>query len=108
MLAIRETTAADRAFGPSDLRRFMPKNIPAKFREFGATKWNKLFEDWFFNGLSSLELTPKAGVDKEKALAHIKVIMGSWEPKHEDKDAACAFLFSEWFEDATWTVKGRE
>jgi len=54
-----------------------------------------------------LELVPKEGVDKDKAMRHIKAIMASWRPKHEDKEAACAFLFSEWFESAKWK-KGKK
>jgi hypothetical protein len=107
MYPVKETTGLDTAFGPKNIRDFMPKeaDIPKEFYEYNGTKWNKLFSDWFFTGLSSLELTPKEGVDKRKALAHIKTIMVSFEPQHEDKEAACAFLLSEWFEDATWAAK---
>ena len=110
MFQIKEATGADIAFGPRSVKEWMPKptDIPKQFYDFNGTKWNKLVSEWFFCGLTSLELTPKEGVDKKKALAHVRTIMVSFEPKHEDKEAACAFLLSEWFEDATWTVKPRE
>jgi len=103
MYPIREVNSLDIAFGCNALK-MMPAldKIPNEFKEFNQSKWNKLFNDWFFSGLSSLEIIPKQGVDKKKALAHIKTIMGSFEPQHEHKEAAVAYLLSEWFEDAKW------
>jgi hypothetical protein len=43
-------------------------------------------------------LTPREGVDKHKALAAIKAIIGSFAPKHEHKTSGCGYLLSEWFE----------
>lgn len=43
-------------------------------------------------------LTAKPGVDAHKALRAIKAVLGSYEPKHEHKEAACAFMLSEWFD----------
>ena len=102
MYSIVEVSALDVVFGckASDL---MPsyEAVPDKFKN-GNTKWNKLFSDWFFSGLKKLELIPKENVDKNKALLHIRAIMGSFEPQHEHKEAGIAFLLSEWFEDAKW------
>lgn len=100
---IAELSGADVAFGPRNLFAIMPKMdaIPDEYRR-GGTVWNKLFSTWFFRGLSKLDLTPKEGVDQLKALLHVKAIMGSFEPKHEHKEAACAFLLSEWFTDPKW------
>jgi len=102
MYAIQEVSALDMAFGCKAMS-LMPKykDIPDDFKH-GRTKWNNLFSDWFFCGLASLKLTPKKGVDQKKALAHIKVIIGSFEPPHEHKEAGAAYLLSEWFEDAEW------
>lgn len=51
---------------------------------------------------------PEAGVDRYKALRHIHYILGSWEPKHEHKEAGAAFLFNEWFEDAKWEPEDKK
>lgn len=99
--------AVDRAF-PAHVSKLMPKydEIPEEFTNFNIkNKWQDLFNDWFYCGLSKLEVKPKPGIDKDVALIHIQTIMRSFEPKHEHKTAACAFLMSEWFEDATWERK---
>jgi hypothetical protein len=103
-------TESERAFG-CNIDRLYPDYslIPEEFKRFHSqNKWNKLFSDWFFCGLNNLQLTPKAGIDKAQALRHIRTIMGSFEPGHNEKEAMCAFLFSEWFEDATWEPRKRE
>lgn len=93
---------------PTNVSDLMPPYdaIPDEFRGWRGTKWNDLFSDWFYTGLTELDLKPKPGIDKEQALRHIKTVMGSWEPKHEHKEAAVAYLLSLWFEDdSTWTKK---
>lgn len=101
MIQIQEVTDVDMAF-PASVKHLIPEEIPKEFKHHRSTVWNKLFSDWFFFGLKSLELTPKEGVDKDKALRHIKCIMGSFEPKHEVKESAVAYLLSEWFIDPIW------
>lgn len=91
----------DMAFGGID--GLMPKmsDIPDELPSWST----KLFNDWFYAGLKSLELTPKPGIDKQQALRHIRTIMGSFSPKHEHKEAAVAFFLSQWFEPAKWEAK---
>ena len=48
------------------------------------------------NGLKEYAVAVK-GVDFKQAHAHISVILGSFEPKHEHKIAGCAYLESMWF-----------
>ena len=79
--------------------------IPEEFKQHGGTKWNKLFNDWFFYGLSKLEFKIKADIDKTKALKHIKIAMLGWDSQHEHKEAGVAYLMSLWFDDATWERK---
>jgi len=102
MFEIQEVGFAEIAFG-SRAMELMPKydEIPKEYKH-GDTLWNKLFNDWFFLGVKNLEIKPKQDVDKNKALKHIKAIMGSFEPPHGHKEAGVAFLMSEWFQDATW------
>lgn len=103
MFPVAEVSPLDMAF-PTTVKHLMPPyaEIPAEFKN-DRTVWNRLVSDWFFCGVKNLTLTPKDGIDKDKALRHIKTVMGSFEPKHEHKEAACAYLLSQWFEGgATW------
>jgi hypothetical protein len=88
---------------PADVRRLMPEysDIPAEFKH-GDTKWNKFFANWFFRGVKITKITPKEGVDGDKAMRHIGAIMGSYQPRYEHKEAAVAYLCSQWFEDIEW------
>lgn len=94
MRPILEVTDADIAFPTA---QYIPKEdeIPKEFWN-GNTIWNKCFRDWFYKGLKSIKEKP--GVDRAKALRAIQSIIGSYGPKHEHKEAAVAFLLSEWFE----------
>ena len=92
---------------PASVKHLMPPmdEIPEEYQR-GRTEWNRLVNEWFFCGIHDLQLAPKPGIDKAKALRHIKTIMGSYEPKHEHKEAACAYLFALWFDAGSW-VKGK-
>lgn len=71
--------------------------IPQEFKN-GRSKWCRVFEQWFYSG--KLPETPvKDGIDRKEALRHIATIAKSWEPKHEHKESACAYLLSLWFEE---------
>lgn len=102
MYEIQNVTDIDVVFGTKALDLMPTYNkIPDEFKN-GDTKWNKVVNTWFYRGLKNAQFTPKDGVDKNKALKHIKAIMGSFEPKHEHKEAGCAYLLSEWFEDISY------
>jgi hypothetical protein len=104
MFDIQEVNRVDIAFG-GNMAKLLPKyeDIPKEYKNMNdTTKWNKLVLDWFYCGLKSLKLKPKVGVDTNKAMAHIKAIMASWEPKHEHKIAGCAYLLSQWFDDVQY------
>ena len=99
MFAVKEVSDVDLVF-PASVKHLMPKmeDIPKEFQRH-ETPWNKLVGQWFFLGLSKLELVPRPGVDTKKAMRHITAIMGSFEPRYEHKEVACAYLLSQWFED---------
>lgn len=86
---------ADRAFPTYDA---IPELLEeAKVRGFydGYTPYNRLFSDLFFNGG---EVVFKGGIDRDKQMAiwsYVRSFMGSWSPKHQDKEAICAMLMSE-------------
>lgn len=104
-----DVTGIDMAFG-GDMKKLLPAYQDVS-KEYGynSGKWScRLVCDWFFSGLKSTEgLVPREGINKTKALAHIKSILASFEPKHEHKQAACAYLLDKWFdgEKSTWEAK---
>jgi hypothetical protein len=69
----------------------------AQERKFynGYTPYNKLFSDLFFLGG---KVVFKKGLDENKRKEiwqYCRSFMGSYEPKHEEKEAICAMLMSE-------------
>jgi hypothetical protein len=99
MLEIPTMTMLDIAFGNI---KHLPKeaDIPQEFWH-DSNKWHKFIVGWFFSGVKQEgveSLKPKPGVDKMQALAAVQAILCSYAPKHEHKEAGCAFLMSEWFE----------
>jgi len=87
---------------PATVLHLMPpmENIPEEFQRWNGTKWNKIVGTWFALGLpSGTRFVAKAGIDEDAAKRHLKTVLGSFEPKHEHKEAAVAYLMSLWFED---------
>ena len=83
---------------PASVSHLMPKweEIPEEFKD-GNNKFSQIQSKWFFKGLDKNILIPKKDIDKEKAMRHLVAIQGSYEPKHEHKMAAVAYLMSKWF-----------
>jgi hypothetical protein len=105
MMPIPDLDGPSVAFG--DVRH-MPKmaDIPDDFTR-DANPYVRAVCTWFFRGakrdgdalvVDGVRFTPKSGVDAAKALRAIKAVLGSFEPKHEHKEAACAYMLSEWFD----------
>lgn len=96
---IPDLTSVDMAFG--NIKHLPPCNdIPDRFR-WGFDPYTRFVRDWFFSGRTEDDmrrLTARSGVDRERALVAIKAILMSFAPKHEHKEAGCAFLLYEWFE----------
>lgn len=99
----------DLAF-PAHITPLMPPmdQIPPEFNYSnmmnggGNQKWFEFQQRWFFYGLSKVKIVPKAGINTQEAMRHLSAIQGSFEPKHEHKVAAVAYLASLWFKD--WSV----
>lgn len=94
---------------PSDVLCLMPPydQIPAEFKR--TCRWVMFQQDWFYRGIDPAGLIPRGGIDKRSALRHLAAIQGSFDPKHEHKEAAVAYLASRWFTDnSTWTVVKRQ
>src|SRR5690349_16692427 len=93
----------DMAFGARAVADLMPPiaEIPDEFKQWRGNKWVDLQSEWFSLGIKLSQITPKPGVDFRAAIRHLKAIQSSWEPKHEHKMAAVAYLASLWFDDFT-------
>ena len=100
----KEISDVDYAFG--SVNGLLPEysDIPSEFKGIG-NKWNRVFNDWFFNGLNHCTWKPKDGVNSKMAIRHIATIMRSFEPTHERKEAGCAYLMSLWFDDVSYDTE---
>ena len=99
-IQVPEITDLDIAFGTvTGLPAY--SDVPDEFKRAGS-KWNRLFNDMFMCGITSLKLAPKGDIDPAKAWRHIRALSGSFQPKHEHKEAGVAYLMSQYFEDAVW------
>jgi hypothetical protein len=104
---IHPVNRLDMAFG-GDVSKLLPPyaDIPAPFKSDNTRTWfHKLPIDWFYRGLTSIQLTPRDGVDGEAALQHIRAVLVSFEPKHEHKMAGVAYLLDQWFSGGKWEVR---
>ena len=106
MMPIPELTRVDVAFGNIS---HMPKyeTLPDAFRDWNRNPFCEAVSSWFCRGakahkdgieIRGVAYVAKPGVSASKALAAIKAVLGSFEPKHEHKIAACGFMLSEWFD----------
>jgi hypothetical protein len=83
-------------------RSLMPgmDQIPEDFhRDRGdARPWVEFQRRWFYDGIAAgkVAITAKPGIDKTLALRHLTAIQKSFEPRHEHKEAAVAYLASQW------------
>lgn len=71
-------------------------SIPAEFRTNRENTWRRLQATWFFHGLDTRTIYTKPGIDRFKALNHLRAVQSSFEPAHEHKAAAVAYLMSLW------------
>lgn len=104
MIPVPNVTDVDAVFGGNAMKILPPlSQIPDEFKNCNRpTKWSQVVSDWFFFGLSNAKWTPKEGVKTLEALKAVQCCIGSFEPSHEHKEAGCAYLLSQWFEDVTY------
>jgi hypothetical protein len=97
----------DIAFG-GRMKELLPSynEIPDEFKD-NYHPWCHWQSKWFFSGLAKQDIPEtKAGIDKDAAMRHLAAIQGSFEPKHEHKEAGVAYLASLWFVAPPQTDKG--
>lgn len=91
----------DLAFPANVIGRLLPPmaDIPPEFHRH-EDPWVRSARAWFFGGvdLAKSTVVPKPGVDRGAALRHLQAVLGSFEPKHEHKEAGAGYLMSLWFE----------
>lgn len=95
-------TALDLAF-PANVMHLMPEwaDIPQECKQW-SYPFAKIASMWFFEGLpKGFSMKPRDRIDPTQAMRHLRCILGSFEPKHEHKIAAVAYLMSLWFEAPT-------
>lgn len=87
---------ADVVFG-GKVDKILPRwsDIPDEFKR-GTSPWCAWQGAWFFKGLKRYPV-PKEGIDLGMAMANLGAVQGSFQPKHEHKEAGVAFLASLWF-----------
>lgn len=97
MIQPKDVSALDAAF-PTSVRDYLPayRDVPDEYKH-GDNPYAKFISLWFFTGADLSRLVARDGIDADAALRHLKYCMGSWEPKHEHKEAGCAMLLHEWF-----------
>lgn len=102
----RPVTNLQLAF-PVDLGDLLPPwdLIPEAFRADTdiSRPWRTFQRRWFAGLLRQDDvaaLTARPGVNLNHAARHLAVLQGSFEPRHEHKEAAVAWLASRWFEVA--------
>jgi len=89
---------------PARITHLLPpyEEIPQEFKRLAGTPWNRWQARWFFKGLAPEDIpVTKSGIDFSTAMHHLATIQRSYEPKHEHKEAAVAYLASLWFSGIT-------
>jgi hypothetical protein len=99
----QDIPASEAAYGAVDTSQWMPayEAVPVEFKQLN-NKWNILVTGWWFDGVHPalvVKLRAKEGIDRKKALDQLHACIRSFEPAHNHKMAACAYLMSLWFEE---------
>jgi hypothetical protein len=87
----------DVAFPASVVGTLLPPmdEIPEEFHSH-SHPWCRFVSKLFFSG-GNLPVS-RNGIDRASAARHLKCVLGSYEPKHEHKEAGAAYLMSLWYE----------
>lgn len=83
---------------PANLGTLLPpmESIPTNYPH--KDYWTRIQHDWFAGTLpDDFEMHANPGIDAQTAGRHLSALNGSYEPKHEHKIAAVAWLASRWF-----------
>ena len=93
-----DVSRIDSIFGRIDGLMPSYQDIPDEYKG-GHHPAIKFQQKWFFEGLEQSDIPPvREGIDRNAALMHLKAVQSSFEPKHEHKEAAVAYLADKWFD----------
>lgn len=76
-------------------------------RDFDSMGWDQLFTSMFYSGIkTTAKFLPREvdgqRLDGETCWRHLRALSGSFQPKHEYKEAAFIVLCKEFFEWGIW------
>lgn len=94
-------TEVDRAFPTLGIQQILLQEALRRKEKTGLTKGIKKFNELFYSGgkvKAKKELYEDLSSWKNKALTYALCMMGSWQPKHEHKEAVCGMIFEECLE----------
>ena len=100
---IDEITAV---FASNIVGTLIPKrdDLPEEFRKsWHSNEWCTVASLWFAQGAKKSDFHPKEDIDLDKALRHVKVVLGSFEPSHEHKIGAAGYLMKQFFKKIEYT-----
>lgn len=85
---------------PARVLGLMPAvgEIPKEFKRLNP--WSPFFARVFTKGFENISFVMADGVGGNAAYRHLAAILGSYEPKHEHKEAAFTYLCSLWLKGA--------
>ena len=93
-----KVTGLDMAFSTFNTDKELLKEAEKRGFYNGHTPYNDLFSKLFFSG-GTVKFKEKIDNEfKNKAWAYCRSFMGSFAPKHEEKEAICAMIMSELLE----------
>lgn len=99
---VPELDPIEAAFPANVLSWIPPRDqIPDEFafRPGRESEWNEIASGWFYDGLpDNVKFYPRKGIDPERAIQALLALLNSFQPKHEHKEEAAAYLLSLWFE----------
>lgn len=85
----------------SVIGEFLPTwtDIPDRYKS-DTNQWRILAEKLIFSfiSLSNVELVPKLGTDRDKAIKHIDLCLNAYGIGTDHRAAGIAYLLAEWFE----------
>ena len=81
----------------------IPQSVKDRVNQLPAQdKYHRLMTDWFFEGLSMLELRTKDNVDPFVIKRRLMLLLNDRSISHEHKKAAFVWICEQTLDDAKW------
>lgn len=84
---------------PGEVEFLMPDPETIEREYWQGHRLYPLIREFIFTGVTPANLTfdPRADIDYITAARHLRAVQGSFQPKHEHKQATLTLLFDLWF-----------